>query len=167
MKKLHFQAIAVSTLLVMSSASYAEEMSPVSVFGSQDETQQAGSAHFISDEEMKTKGYTDAERVLNRIPGVYSQTEDGYGLRTNLGMRGTSALRTTKINILEDGVPQGPAIYSNGSMYFFPDVGRMEGVEVLKGAAAIGNGPRTTAGTINFLSRSIPTTASEGHYSAT
>ena len=167
MKKLHFQALAVSTLLVMSSPSYAEEMSPVSVFGSQDETQQAGSAHFISDEEMKTKGYTDAERVLNRIPGVYSQTEDGYGLRTNLGMRGTSALRTTKINILEDGVPQGPAIYSNGSMYFFPDVGRMEGVEVLKGAAAIGNGPRTTAGTINFLSRSIPTSGNAGHYSAT
>jgi Fe(3+) dicitrate transport protein len=167
MKKLHFQALAVSTLLVMSSPSYAEEMSPVSVFGSQDETQQAGSAHYISDEEMKAMGYTDAERVLNRIPGVYSQTEDGYGLRTNLGMRGTSALRTTKINVLEDGVPQGPAIYSNGSMYFFPDVGRMEGVEVLKGPAAIGTGPRTTAGTINFLSRSIPTTGAEGHYSIT
>ena len=52
-------------------------------------------------------------------------------------------------------------------MYFFPDVGRMEGVEVLKGAAAISHGPRTTAGTINFLSRSIPTTGSEGHYSIT
>jgi len=167
MKKSHFQAFAVSSLLVLSTASYAEEMSPVSVFGSQDETQQAGSAHFISDEEMKSLGYTDAERVLNRIPGVYSQTEDGYGLRTNLGMRGTSALRTTKINVLEDGVPQGPAIYSNGSMYFFPDVGRMEGVEVLKGAAAIGQGPRTTAGTINFLSRSVPTMGSEGHYAIT
>ena len=167
MKNLYFQALAVSSLILASTVTYAEEMSPVSVFGSQDETQQAGSAHFISDEEMKAKGYTDAERVLNRIPGVYSQTEDGYGLRTNLGMRGTSALRTTKINILEDGVPQGPAIYSNGSMYFFPDVGRMEGVEVLKGAAAISHGPRTTAGTINFLSRSIPTTGSEGHYSIT
>ncbi len=43
----------------------------------------------------------------------------------------------------------------------------MEGVEVLKGPAAIGNGPRTTAGTINFLSRSIPTVGAEGHYSAT
>ena len=167
MKNLYFQALAVSSLILASTVTYAQEMSPVSVFGSQDETQQAGSAHFISDEEMKAKGYTDAERVLNRIPGVYSQTEDGYGLRTNLGMRGTSALRTTKINVLEDGVPQGPAIYSNGSMYFFPDVGRMEGVEVLKGAAAIGQGPRTTAGTINFLSRSIPTTGSEGHYSIT
>ena len=167
MKNLYFQALAFSSLLIASTVTYAEDMSPVSVFGSQDETQQAGSAHFISDEEMKEKGYTDAERVLNRIPGVYSQTEDGYGLRTNLGMRGTSALRTTKINILEDGVPQGPAIYSNGSMYFFPDVGRMEGVEVLKGAAAISHGPRTTAGTINFLSRSIPTTGNEGHYSIT
>ena len=164
MKNLYFQALAVSSLLIASTVTYAEEMSPVSVFGSQDETQQAGSAHFISDEEMKAKGYTDAERILNRIPGVYSQTEDGYGLRTNLGMRGTSALRTTKINILEDGVPQGPAIYSNGSMYFFPDVGRMEGVEVLKGAAAISHGPRTTAGTINFLSRSIPTTGSAVSY---
>ncbi len=167
MKKSHFQALTVSSLLIMSTASYAEEMSPVSVFGSQDETQQAGSAHYISDEEMKALGYTDAERILNRIPGVYSQTEDGYGLRTNLGMRGTSALRTTKVNVLEDGVPQGPAIYSNGSMYFFPDVGRMEGVEILKGAAAIGQGPRTTAGTINFLSRSVPTVGSEGHYSIT
>ena len=167
MKKQHFQAFAVSSLLLMSSSIFAEEMSPVSVFGSQDETQQAGSAHYISDDEMKSLGYTDAERVLRRIPGVYSQTEDGYGLRTNLGMRGTSALRTTKINILEDGVPQGPAIYSNGSMYFFPDVGRMEGVEVLKGAAAVGQGPRTTAGTINFLSRSVPTSGSEGHYSIT
>ena len=167
MTKGNFKAYAIASLMIISAPIYAEEISPVSVFGSQDETQQAGSAHFISDDEMKEMGYTDAERVLRRIPGVYSQTEDGYGLRTNIGMRGTSALRTTKINVLEDGVPQGPAIYSNGSMYFFPDVGRMEGVEVLKGPAAIGNGPRTTAGTINFLSRSIPTVGAEGHYSAT
>ena len=114
---------------------------------------------------MKRNNYTDSERIMRRIPGVYSQTEDGYGLRTNLGMRGTSALRTTKINILEDGVPQGPAIYSNGSMYFYPDAGRMYSVEVLKGAAAIGNGPRTTAGTINYISRPIPTAKSEGYLS--
>ena len=55
---------------------------------------------------MKRNNYTDSERIMRRIPGVYSQTEDGYGLRTNLGMRGTTALRTTKINILEDGVPR-------------------------------------------------------------
>ena len=154
-------------LLTINTPSYAEELSPVSVFGTQNETQQAGSAHFISDEDIKRLNYTDAERMLSSIPGVYSQTEDGYGLRANIGMRGVAPLRTTKVNIMEDGVLQGPAVYSNGSMYFFPDVGRMEGVEVLKGPAAIGTGPRTTAGTINFLSRSVPTVGSEGHYSVT
>ena len=144
--KLSILSLLVSTLF---SPVHAEELSPVTIFGTQDESSIAGSAHYISDEEMKRNNYTDSERIMRRIPGVYSQTEDGYGLRTNLGMRGTSALRTTKINILEDGVPQGPAIYSNGSMYFYPDAGRMYSVEVLKGAAAIGNGPRTTAGTIN------------------
>ena len=154
----------LSGLVVISTPSYPEELSPVSVFGTQNETQQAGSAHFISDEDIKRLNYTDAERMLSSIPGVYSQTEDGYGLRTNIGMRGVAPLRTTKVNIMEDGVLQGPAVYSNGSMYFFPDVGRMEGVEVLKGPAAIGTGPRTTAGTINFLSRSVPTVGAKGHY---
>ena len=155
------------SVLVIGTAYSEENMAPVSVFGSQDETQQAGSAHFIDDTELKTLNYTDPERILNRIPGVYSQTEDGFGLRTNLGMRGVAPLRTQKINVLEDGILQGPAVYSNFSMYFFPDVGRMEGVEVLKGPAAIGTGPRTTAGTVNFISRQVPTADSEGHYSLT
>ena len=81
-------------------------------------------------------------------------------------MRGVSALRTTKVNITEDGILQGPAVYSNPSMYFFPDVGDAEGIEVLKGAAAIGNGPRTTAGAINILSRSVPT-ETKGYYGFT
>jgi Fe(3+) dicitrate transport protein len=81
-------------------------------------------------------------------------------------MRGVSAKRTTKTNITEDGILQGPAVYSNPSMYFFPDTGRAEGIEVLKGAAAIGTGPRSTGGAINIISRSIPT-ESKGYYGFT
>ena len=33
---------------------------------------------------------------------------------------------------------QGPAVYSNPSMYFYPDSGDAEGIEILKGAASIG-----------------------------
>ena len=93
--------------------------------------------------------------LWEEVPGVYSQTEDGLGLRTNIGMRGVNPNRTKKVNITEDGILQGPAVYSNPSMYFFPDVGDAEGIEILKGAAAIGNGPRTTAGAINYISRSV------------
>ena len=80
-------------------------------------------------------------------------------------MRGVNPNRTKKNNITEDGILQGPAIYSNPSMYFYPDSGDAEGIEVLKGAAAIGNGPRTTGGSINYISRSVPTTGSKGYFS--
>jgi Fe(3+) dicitrate transport protein len=52
-------------------------------------------------------------------------------------------------------------------MYFYPDAGDAEGIEVLKGATAIGNGPRTTAGAINYISRSVPTEGSKGYLKQT
>tara|TARA_Y100000768_G_scaffold376884_1_gene349458 strand:- start:5797 stop:7755 length:1959 start_codon:yes stop_codon:yes gene_type:complete len=82
-------------------------------------------------------------------------------------MRGANPNRTTKINITEDGILQGPAVYSNPSMYFYPDAGDAEGIEVLKGATAIANGPRTTAGAINYISRSVPTEGSKGYFNQT
>ena len=147
----------------LSSNAFADDLAPLSIFGGQDASEIAGSASYITDDELKKSGYTDTERIMGRVPGVFSQTEDGLGLRTNIGMRGTNPNRTTKINITEDGILQGPAVYSNASMYFYPDSGDAEGIEVLKGAAAIGNGPRTTAGAINYLSRSVPTTGTKGY----
>ena len=148
----------------LSSNAFADDLAPLSIFGGQEASDIAGSSAFIGDEELKKSGYTDTERIMGRVPGVFSQTEDGLGLRTNIGMRGTNPNRTTKINITEDGILQGPAVYSNPSMYFFPDAGDAEGIEVLKGAAAIGNGPRTTSGAINYLSRSVPLTDSKGYF---
>ena len=148
----------------LSSNVFADDLAPLSIFGGQAESEIAGSATYIGDDELKKSGYTDTEKIMGRVPGVFSQTEDGLGLRTNIGMRGTNPNRTTKINITEDGILQGPAVYSNPSMYFYPDAGDAEGIEVLKGAAAIGNGPRTTSGAINYLSRSVPTTGSKGYF---
>jgi Fe(3+) dicitrate transport protein len=148
----------------LSSNAIADDLAPLSIFGGQAESEIAGSATYIGDDELKKSGYTDTERIMGRVPGVFSQTEDGLGLRTNIGMRGTNPNRTTKINITEDGILQGPAVYSNPSMYFYPDAGDAEGIEVLKGAASIGNGPRTTAGAINYLSRSVPTDGSKGYF---
>ena len=148
----------------LGSNAFADDLKPLSIFGGQEASDIAGSSAYISDEELKKSGYTDTERIMGRVPGVFSQTEDGLGLRTNIGMRGANPNRTTKINITEDGILQGPAVYSNPSMYFFPDAGDAEGIEVLKGAAAIGNGPRTTSGAINYLSRSVPVTGSKGYF---
>jgi len=147
----------------LSSNAFADDLAPLSIFGGQSESEIAGSATYISDDELKKSGYTDTERIMGRVPGVFSQTEDGLGLRTNIGMRGANPNRTTKINVTEDGILQGPATYSNSSMYFYPDAGDAEGIEVLKGATAITNGPRTTSGAINYISRSVPTEGSKAY----
>ena len=66
--KLSILSLLVSTLF---SPVHAEELSPVTIFGTQDENSIAGSAHYIGDEEMKRNNYTDSERIMRRIPGVY------------------------------------------------------------------------------------------------
>ena len=121
-----------------------------------------GSATFISDEELQKFEYTDISRVLSSVPGVYVQEEDGYGLRPNIGMRGTGTGRNDKIAVMEDGVLVAPAPYSAPAAYYFPTAGRMQSIEVLKGAASVKYGPRTTGGVLNLVSRGLPTEGATG-----
>ena len=48
-----------------------------------------GSAHFITREDLERQEYGDVHRILRQVPGVNIQEEDGYGLRPNIGIRGT------------------------------------------------------------------------------
>ena len=148
----------VITISIMTFFSFAEDVSieVVEIIGSQEDAKEiAGSASVITEEELEVYEYTDIHKILSNVPGVNFRPEEGYGLRPNISIRGTYADRSGKVTLMEDGVLIAPAPYASSSAYYFPTAGRIAGVEVLKGPAAITQGPYTVGGAINLLSTPI------------
>lgn len=153
------RAVIFVVTSMASGSLYANELiqEEVTIIGSKERVQQVtGSAHFVGPDDLKQFYHSDVQRIARQIPGVSLQVEDGYGLRPNIGIRGVPTERSARITLLEDNVLIAPAPYSAPSAYYFPTPGRIHSFEVVKGPAAITQGPYTIGGALNMISTPIP-----------
>ena len=161
--KIHFVIMGLLAILffvpAFADTNYdLETIESISIIGTfQDPSDVPGSVTVISNEDLQKVIDTDIHKILSAVPGVFFRTEDGYGLRPNISIRGTSLDRSGKITIMEDGVLVAPAPYTSASAYYFPTTARIHAVEVLKGPSAITQGPSTIGGALNLISTPIPT----------
>ena len=150
--------LLVSSFSINAYAIDSEEViESVTIIGSKDDVKDlAGSGAVISNEDLQKAMDTDIQKILTAVPGVYMRTEEGYGLRPNISIRGTAIERSGKVTIMEDGVLVAPSPYTSSAAYYFPTTARIHSVEVLKGPAVVSQGPQTIGGAINLISTPIP-----------
>lgn len=153
--------IATALLIAYSgwaSAQPAEVVMPrVDVIGDAEKLPNiAGAGHTLDKDELEASHVFTVNEALRKVPGVNARDEEGFGLRPNIGIRGLNPTRSTKITLLEDGIPLAYAPYGDNASYYHPQVDRYDRIEVLKGAGSMLYGPQTIGGVINYITPTPP-----------
>ena len=135
----------------------AVEMPTLVIVGTpQQEQKLPGSAQVIDSETLEKSHVYSTNEALRKVAGLNVRDEEGFGLRPNIGIRGLNPTRSTKILLLEDGIPLTFAPYGGNESYYHPPVERFDRIEVLKGAGQNIYGPQTVGGVINYITPAPP-----------
>ncbi len=110
-----------------------------------------GSAFVIESNVIEESRVFNVNEALRKVPGVHVREEEGVGLRPNIGIRGMNPTRSTKVLLLEDGLPLSYAPYGDNASYYHPPIDRYDSIEVSKGSQVIRFGPQTAGGVINYI----------------
>jgi Fe(3+) dicitrate transport protein len=115
-----------------------------------------GSVEVVSQKMLEASRVFTSSEALRKVSGINVRDEEGFGLRPNIGIRGLNPTRSTKVLLLEDGIPLTYAPYGDNASYYHPPIDRFDSIEVLKGSGQILHGPQTVGGVINFITRTPP-----------
>ncbi|HXG28974.1 MAG TPA: TonB-dependent receptor [Nevskiales bacterium] len=135
----------------------------VTVIGGPDSAAALPSSSTVIDAEtLKSSRVFTTNEALRKAPGVNVRDEEGFGLRPNISIRGLNPTRSTKVLLLEDGIPLAYAPYGDNASYYHPPIDRFDRIEVLKGSAMNLYGPQTIGGVINYITPIPPQRLSGG-----
>lgn len=160
-KRRGFAAVfAASAFGLVATDSIAEEpvvMPRVDVIGSRDNLDAIpGTGDVLNQDVLEQSRVVTTNEALRKVPGVTARDEEGFGLRPNIGIRGLNPTRSTKVLLLEDGIPLAYAPYGDNASYYHPPIDRFESIEVLKGVDMLRFGPQTIGGVINYITPAPP-----------
>jgi Fe(3+) dicitrate transport protein len=133
------------------------QMPVIEVIGTPDRRKKLpGSAQVLDRESLDLSHVMTTNEALRKAAGVNVRDEEGFGLRPNIGIRGLNPTRSTKVLLLEDGIPLSFAPYGDNASYYHPPVDRFDRIEILKGAGQNIYGPQTIGGVINYITPAPP-----------
>ncbi len=115
-----------------------------------------GAVDVVDRDTLRASHVFSTTEALRKVPGVIARDEEGLGLRPNIAIRGLNPTRSTKVLLLEDGLPVSFAPYGDNASYYHPPIERFERIEVLKGSSQIGYGPVTVGGVVNYITPEAP-----------
>lgn len=148
-----FSGLSIS----QAAAATIEDLTEIVVLGSRERLERvAGGAHVLTEQDLADSRVLTINEALRKIPGVFARDEEGLGLRPNIGIRGLNPTRSTKVLLLEDGLPLAFAPYGDNASYFHPSIERFNRIEVLKNSGQIAFGPQTVGGLVNYISADPP-----------
>jgi Fe(3+) dicitrate transport protein len=151
-------ACALVLPLLLASPAAAQEVETIIVSGSilKDKANLPGSVFEVSADDLARLKPISVAELLQGVPGIQVVSEDLFGLKVNISVRGLTPRRSARTLLLEDGMPIQPAPYSEPSAHYVPPFERIERIEVLKGSGEIMYGPQSLGGMINFITKPVP-----------
>jgi len=153
------RSVWIELPLQVRAVSETVQVVPGSIAGTSDRLASIpGSVDIIDRTTLDRANVFTANEALRKAPGIYARDEEGLGLRPNIGIRGTNPTRSTRVLLLEDGVPLTYAPYGDNASYYHPPIDRFESIEILKGSGQIAYGPMTVGGVINYITPQPPST---------
>lgn len=131
-------------------------LSPLQIIGGGEDNFKRipGKAFKLKNKTLELINPIGTQEILDFVPGITAYADDGFSnSRLSIGIRGLNPRRSSRVLVLEDGIPIQPAVYIYPNMYYNPPVERLDEIEVIKGSAAIQYGPQTMGGVINYVTR--------------